>query len=178
MENRIKEILEAILFVSTRPLSVKRIRRRLPEFTEEEIEEGLKCLIDEYSGKGRGIEIVEVARGFQMRTKRDYAEFVKRFVRLKEEKMTKPMLETLAIIAFRQPITKGEIDRLRGVDSRATLKNLVEKGLVRMKRVEDSSTVFETTEIFLETFGLRSIEELPRDRDLEEMMIKKTFGRG
>lgn len=176
MADSLRQVLEAILFVSTRPVSLKRLKKRLPEFKEEDIISALRSLTDEYSKSDRGIEIVEVARGFQMRTKKEYAQYVKRFVRLKDDKLTRSMLETLAIVAFKQPITKSEIDRLRGVDSRGALRNLVERGLVRMKRNEGSSSsiIFETTELFLDTFGLKSLEELPSLEEFEEMSLKKS----
>lgn len=175
MGDSVKKILEAILFVSTRPLSIKRLKKKLPEFKDEEIVSALRSLAEDYSRSERGVEILEVAGGFQMRTKKECAPYVKRFVRLKEDKLTRSSLETLAIVAFKQPITKSEVDKLRGVDSRVALKNLLDRGLVRMRGSDGSSSsvVFETTELFLEMFGLRSLKELPSLEEFQEIGFKK-----
>ncbi|MCX7857727.1 MAG: SMC-Scp complex subunit ScpB [Deltaproteobacteria bacterium] len=169
----LKSILEAVLFVSTKPVSFRTLVKKLPEFSPEQIMETVRILIKEYNNEERAIEIVEVARGYQMRTKPRYSEYVKRFVKVKEQHLTKSMLETLAIVAYKQPITKKEIDRIRGVDSARAIKQLLEKKLIRIAGRERvlSSVIFETTDFFLECFGLKSLNELPNFAELEDVGI-------
>ncbi|MCS7280835.1 MAG: SMC-Scp complex subunit ScpB [Desulfobacterota bacterium] len=174
----LKTILEAILFVSSKPISFSLIAKRLPEFDPQDIKQALDELVKEYKENGRPIEIVEVATGYHMRTKKTYATYIERFVKKREPILTKSMLETLAIVAYKQPITKKEIDRLRGVDSSRALKGLLEKGFIRVsgKNKALSSTVFETTEIFLESFGLKSLSDLPGVSEAEELGLGSIRG--
>jgi segregation and condensation protein B len=170
----IKSIVEAILFVTTRPLSLDTLSRKLPEFRREDIFDAIKTLEDEYKRRGGPLEIVEVARGYQIRTRPEYSDYIKRFVRVKEPSLTKSMIETLAIVAYKQPITKKEIDKIRGVDSSRALKLLLERRLIRVAGKEKvlASMTFETTDLFLESFGLKSINELPDYSELEDKDIE------
>lgn len=174
----LKSIIEAVLFVSSKPLSFNALVKKLPEFKPEEIMEAIKTLLQEYNKKERPVEIVEVARGYQMRTKTEYSEYVKRFVRMREPSLTKSMLETLAIVAYKQPITKKEIDRIRGVDSSRALRQLLERKLIRMVGKEGvlASMLFETTEFFLESFGLKSLNQLPNFADIEDIGMEYSRG--
>lgn len=165
----LRSILEAILFVSSKPVSLEVLSKKLPEFKREEIKEALNALCEEYNKNGRAIEIVEVARGYQMRTKSGYGEYLKRFVKVRSPALTKSQMETLAIVAYKQPITKREIDKLRGVDSSRALRELLEKRLIKAHgdKKPFSSLEFQTTELFLEYFGLKSLNELPNFSEIE-----------
>ncbi|MCX8022694.1 MAG: SMC-Scp complex subunit ScpB [Syntrophorhabdaceae bacterium] len=166
----IKNIIEAILFISGRPVTVKRLHKRLERYSVKEIEEALRGLITEYQERGSALEIVEVSKGFLMRTRAEYRDYVKRFVKEKDVELTKAVLETLAIIAYKQPLSKAEVDRLRGVDSSRALKHLLERKLIEVAgRKEDDGRpmVFRTTDRFLEVYGLRSLDDLPTARELE-----------
>lgn len=168
----LKNILEAVLFSSSRPIALKQIKKRLEEFPSEEIEQALASLIVEYDGPGRSVEIAQVAGGYQMRTKVDYRDYVKRFVREKDVGLTRSMLETLSIIAYKQPVTKKDIDMVRGVDSARSVKHLLERRLVEMAgRNGDAGNriVFRTTDRFLEVYGLRGIEDLPTFKEIESL---------
>jgi segregation and condensation protein B len=115
---------------------------------------------------------VEVAGGWQMRTKAEYREWLKRFVREKDVGLTKSTLEALSIIAYKQPITKKEIDSVRGVDSARAIKLLLERRLITIAGKDGGGgkkIIFRTTEKFLEVFGLRSIEDLPTYKDIESL---------
>lgn len=168
----LKTILEAVLFSSSRPVTSKQVARRLEEFPIGDIEEAFRALIRDYSGPDRSVEVAEVAGGYQMRTKVDYREIVKRFVKEKDVALSRPMLETLSIIAYKQPVTKKDIDAVRGVDSARAVKHLLEKRLIDIAgRNGDAGKkmAFRTTARFLEVFGLKSIEDLPTYKDIESL---------
>ena len=132
----------------------------------------MQALIEEYRGAGRAVEIVEVSGGYQMRTKVVYRDHVKRFVKEKEAGLTRPMLETLAIIAYRQPVAKREIDGLRGVDSARTVRQLLDRKLIEIAgRNEElgKPIIFRTTTRFLELFGLKNLRDLPTIREIESL---------
>ena len=132
----------------------------------------MQALVEEYKGAGRAVEIVEVSGGYQMRTRVAYRDHVKRFVREKESGLTRPMLETLAIIAYRQPVAKREIDSLRGVDSARTVRQLLDRKLIEIAgRNEElgKPIIFRTTTRFLELFGLKNLRDLPTIKEIESL---------
>ena len=168
----LKRIIEAILFSSSKPVTLKIIKKRLEEYPQDEIEAVLRELVNEYNNSNRSVEIAEVAGGYQMRTRPEYRDWVKRFVREKDVGLTKSMLETLSIIAYKQPITKKEIDSVRGVDSARAIKFLLERKLIGIGgRNGDAGKriVFKTTEKFLEVYGLRGVDDLPTYKDMESL---------
>ena len=171
----LKKIIEAILFSSSKPVAPKLLKKRLEEYPPEEIEEALRELTTEYNNLDRAVEIAEVAGGFQMKTKPVYKEWVTRFVKEKDVGLTKSMLETLSIIAYKQPVTKKDIDNVRGVDSTRAIKLLLERKLINIAgKNEDAGKkiIFRTTEKFLEVYGLRSIDDLPTYKDLESLELE------
>lgn len=168
----LKTILEAVLFSSSRPITAKQAARRLEEFPLQDIEEAFRALIIEYSGPGRSVEIAEVAGGYQMRTRLEYRDIVRRFVKEKDVALSRPMLETLSIIAYKQPVAKRDIDAVRGVDSARAIKHLLEKRLIDIAgRNGDAGKkmTFRTTARFLEVYGLNNIEDLPTYKDIESL---------
>jgi segregation and condensation protein B len=171
----LKKIIEAILFSSSKPVAPKLLKKRLEEYPPQEIEEALRELTTEYNNLDRAAEIAEVAGGFQMKTKPVYKEWVTRFVKEKDVGLTKSMLETLSIIAYKQPVTKKDIDNVRGVDSTRAIKLLLERKLINIAgKNEDAGKkiIFRTTDKFLEVYGLRSIEDLPTYKDLESLELE------
>jgi segregation and condensation protein B len=171
----LKKIIEAILFSSSKPVAPKLLKKRLEEYPPQEIEEALRELTTEYNNLDRAVEIAEVAGGFQMKTKPVYKEWVTRFVKEKDVGLTKSMLETLSIIAYKQPVTKKDIDNVRGVDSTRAIKLLLERKLINIAgKNEDAGKkiIFRTTDKFLEVYGLRSIEDLPTYKDLESLELE------
>ncbi len=151
---------------------MKRVARRLGEFSLEDIESAFRALAAEYSDPGRSVEVAEVAGGFQMRTKVLYRDWVKRFVREKDVGLSRPMLETLSIIAYKQPVTKKEIDVVRGVDSARAVKHLLERRLIEIAGRNGEAgkrMVFRTTQRFLEVYGLKSLEDLPTYKEIESL---------
>ncbi|MCX5807622.1 MAG: SMC-Scp complex subunit ScpB [Proteobacteria bacterium] len=166
----LKRIIEAVLFVSGKPVTLKGLNKRLESCSMADIEGTVKELMSEYNYSERAIEIVEVSGGYQMRTKIDFKEWVKRFVKEKDVELTKSVLEALAIIAYRQPITKREVDALRGVDSSRAIKQLLERKFIEIAgRNEEigKPIVFRTTNRFLEVYGLMCLEDLPTIKELE-----------
>ncbi|MFH1355384.1 MAG: SMC-Scp complex subunit ScpB [Candidatus Omnitrophota bacterium] len=178
-EDNAKSVIEALLFVSEKPLTLEQIRIALDALPTTEIREKIEELKSEYERSKRGVRIVEVAGGFRMVTATDYASFLKKFFKRRQtEKLSKPALETLAIIAYKQPVTKLEIESLRNVNVDGVMKNLVEKALIRIcgrKKALGSPFVFGTTRQFLEYFGLKSLEELPKVEDFQALAEEKNI---
>ncbi|HME44860.1 MAG TPA: SMC-Scp complex subunit ScpB [Syntrophorhabdales bacterium] len=168
----LKNILEAILFSSAKPVGARKLHKGLQEYSAEEIAGAAKSLMEEYRDANRSVEIVEVAGGYQMRTKIAYRDHVRRFVKEREGGLTRPMLETLAIIAYRQPVAKRDIDGLRGVDSARTIRQLLDRKVIEIAgRNEElgKPIIFRTTARFLELFGLKDIRDLPTIREIESL---------
>jgi len=163
-KQNLKNIIEALLFASSKPLSLKKLSK-ITGFPKERIKEEVENLKKEYEEEGKAFGIFEVAGGYVMFTREDYADYVKKLRGDNSSRISKAMLETLAIVAYKQPITKSEIEILRGTSVDWTLKGLLEKGLVRVvgrKKVKGSPLLYGTTDKFLKIFGLKSLDELPR----------------
>lgn len=171
MEN-IKAIIEAMIFSADQPLALDKIQEALPEVGRAELEHIIESLDNDYRQQERGIVLTSVAGGFQLRTRGDLALWVKRIKAGRPAALTSAALETLAIVAYRQPIVKAEIERLRGVDVSAPLKGLLEKKLVKIlgrKDVPGKPIIYGTTKRFLEVFGLMDLSEMPTLRELRDI---------
>lgn len=165
-QNYTKSIIESLLFVSERPLTIEQARNVLDNLEASEIRKILDELKSEYEQANRGIRITEIAGGFQMVTPLEFAPFLKKLFKVRKvQSLSRPALETLAIIAYKQPVTKLQIQSLRNVNVDGVIKNLLEKNLIRItgrKKVPGRPYVFGTTRQFLEYFGLKSLDELPK----------------
>lgn len=169
--NPLKLILEAILFASERPLSARDIHTCLTDQTAADIKQALKELQDEYDGMGRSFVLKEVAQGFQFRTKPEYAPFILQMLKKSPTRLSRAALETLAIIAYKQPVLRQEIERLRGVDVGGILKTLLEKGLIKImgrKDMPGRPLIYGTSKKFLEVFDLKDIHSLPKLKEIRE----------
>jgi segregation and condensation protein B len=159
-------VIEALIFSSERPLSIEQIRKTLDDLEPADIRRIIEELKKEYEDNNRGMRIIEIAGGFQMITPADFSVFLKKLYKQRRiERLSRPALETLAIIAYKQPVTKFEIESLRSVNIDGVVGNLMDKGLVRIagrKKAPGRPYVFGTTRQFLEHFGLKSLEELPK----------------
>jgi segregation and condensation protein B len=159
--------IEVVLFVSDTPVTVENLRAVLEGFNKDEVRELVAELTTKY--EDRGIHVVEIAEGYQLRTKPECGDWVKKFHKLtKSTKLSQAALETLSMIAYRQPITRQEIEDIRGVDSSGVLKNLLDKNLIKSlgrKKVPGKPVTFGTTKKFLEYFGLVKLSDLPTLRD-------------
>ncbi len=171
MEQKIA-IIEALLFASETPLAAERITEILPDIERTEIVSLLRGLMREYEVRGGGISLQEVAGGFQFRTRTDLAPWIRKLKAGRPAMLSPAALETLAVVAYRQPLVKSEIDRIRGVDASGALKGLLEKKLVRIvgrKDVPGKPIIYGTTRKFLEVFNLKDLSELPTLRELKDL---------
>ena len=165
----IKPILENLLFVSDTPIRLETLIEILPEFGQEIILKGIQQIQTDCREASRGVELVEVAGGYQYRTKPQWAEWVNRLKKVKALKLSQSALETLAIIAYRQPVIRPEIEQIRGVDSGWVVRTLMEKGLVKMmgrKDLPGRPMIYGTTKAFLELFGLNALTDLPNLKEV------------
>lgn len=166
----IKPILEGILFISDSPVRLETLVEILPESNREEILEGISRIRAEYEDGSRGVELVEIAGGYEFRTKPRWAEWVNRLKKTKAVRLSRSALETLAIIAYRQPIIRPAIEEIRGVDSGWVLRTLLEKGLVKMlgrKDLPGRPMIYGTTRAFLELFSLNTLADLPNLKEIQ-----------
>lgn len=166
----LKPILESLLFVSDVPLKLETLREVLSEWSEEEILSEIRRIQEEYRKESRGIELLEVAGGYQFRTKPKYAQWISRLRKDKPVKLSQSALETLAIIAYRQPIIRSKIEEIRGVDSGWVLRTLLEKGLIKImgrKEIPGKPILYGTTQRFLELFNLKSLADLPNLKEVQ-----------
>lgn len=181
--NTIKNVLEAALLVAGQVLSVKKLASLFPEEgrpTTDEINTALQELQDDY--EGRGIELVQVGKGYRFQSRQEYAEWVGRLSEERPARYSRALLETLAIIAYRQPVTRGDIEEIRGVSvSSDIIQKLSDREWVREvghRDVPGRPALFGTTPAFLEHFGLKSLSELPplsELRDLDEIGRELNF---
>lgn len=181
MENtELKPIIESLIFVSEEPISEGGIFQAISEQTQVEklqIRECLSIIEREWNGDAsRGIGLIQVAGGFQFRTKPGLADWLKQLGIPKPTRLSGPALETLAIVAYRQPIVRSEVEKIRGVDSGAVLKTLLDRHLLRIigRRDEPGQPLlYGTTKEFLEIFNLKALSELPTLKDIEDLMRER-----
>ncbi len=162
-ERELRRILEAILIAAGRPLGYKELERILPEFDLADIKAALIALKLEYEAGQRGIELVEVAGGFRFQVPEDFGPWLRRLKRVTPIRLSKAALEALAVIVYKQPVTRAEIEQIRGVDTSGTLRFLMEHGLVRVcgrKEVPGRPLLYRTTRRFLEVFGLKDLKTI------------------
>lgn len=176
---KLKPIVESLIFVSEEPITEIGIMLALAETGVEraEVRSCIEQIEKEWNGDDlRGIGLVQVAGGYQFRTKTGFAEWLKKLNIPKPMRLTAQSLETLAIVAYRQPIVRSEIERIRGVDSGAVLKTLLERRLLRIVGRRDEPgqpLLYGTTKEFLEIFNLKALAELPTLKDIEELMRER-----
>ncbi len=175
-EEQAESIVESILFASDRPVSLASIREvfKGTNIKKDRIHRILDNLAVEYAGGRRGISLEEITGGFQLRTKVDNMNFLKRTVKARPFKLSGPALETLSIVAYKQPVVKSEIDQIRGVESGHLLRALMEKGLCnfegKAENLPGKPMQYGTTRRFLEIFGLRNVKELPTLSQIDELL--------
>ena len=163
----LKRSVEALLFASEKALSPEEIRGAfaIDEVPTSRIQDALNELREEYETQRRGFRMYEIAGGYQLASAIDFAEVLKRFYQEREKKKMSPAsLETLSVIAYRQPVTRADIEGIRGVNVDAAVKGLMDKNLIRIvgrKEVPGRPILYGTTREFLEHFGLKSLEDLP-----------------
>jgi len=173
----LKAELEALLFATDQPLSIARLQEMVPRSDKEAIQTALDELENDYLDPARAFRLLRIAGGFQLGTKQEYADVVRRlFVGKRRVRLTKAALEALAIIAYKQPTTRPEIDAIRGVASGGVLETLLERNLVRIAgRAEGVGRplLYATTGEFLQYLGLNRLRDLPNLEELEAMLVER-----
>ena len=185
MNATLPHIIEALLFGAQKPLTIRELASAIKSaedegidfkrVTEAEIAAGLEQLKIDYIQQERAFQLVEKAEGWQLASDPAYAPWVRQlFPAAKPSRLTPPALETLAIIAYRQPITRADVEAVRGVAVDGVLQSLMERGLVKIAgraEVPGRPLLYETTQFFLEHFGLRNLDELPNSEELRRRYL-------
>ena len=167
----LKAILEGLIFVSETPLTVDRMKEVLGT-QKRDLQRLLSEMVEDYRASSRGFLLAEVAEGFQFRTRPEHADWIRKLKKAKSAALSQPALETLAIVAYRQPVVRMDIEKIRGVDSGGVLRTLLERKLVKIigkKDVPGKPIVYGTSKRFLEVFGLKDLSELPTLKDLDSL---------
>src|SRR5437773_9988431 len=172
---KLSTLLEAIVYLAKEPVSVNAIKKVLTDVDRIEIQQKLNELIEQYRATDHGIEIREVADGFRFSTKPEHHEVLKQFIKtqIPPTRLSLAALETLAVIAYRQPVTVPEIQEIRGVHATSVIKTLLDKRLITTagrKEVLGRPILYKTTKEFLVHFGLKDIGELPSMEEFEELI--------
>jgi len=171
----IKAIIENILLAADQPVNEGQLQSLLGDGTEKAV---LKSIVDELMDEyqSRNLQILQVAEGYQLCTRHDYSDWVRKFLKLdKTAKLTQPSLDTLAIIAYKQPLTRTEVEEIRGVDSSGVMRTLLEKKVISpggRKKVPGRPIMYRTTRKFLEYFGLRDLSDLPTLEDFKKSELE------
>lgn len=169
----IKKAIECIIFVSDQPVSVDKLQQVFTELEKGDIRKFLKELIQEWGALGRGILLEEVAGGYQFRTDPAFSEYITNFnKRVKKFRLSRAALEVLAIIAYKQPVTRVEVESIRGVDSSGVINALLERRILEIKgrkEVIGKPFLYGTTGEFLEVFGLKNLSDLPTLKEIDEI---------
>jgi segregation and condensation protein B len=172
VSEKLQPILEALVFAADHPLSPREISDWLPEYSIRDIRAALNALEMEYGSMGRSFFLKEVASGYQFRTKREFAPYVLKMYKTSPSRLSQAALETLAIIAYKQPILRQEIEKLRGVDVGGIVRTLLEKGLIRIvgrKNLPGRPFIYGTTKKFLEVFDLTDLNSLPKMKEIKTL---------
>lgn len=171
MDN-LKYIIESLIFVSDGPLTLDQIKGVLPEIDPKRIRAAIDALIREYTNRPRGFYLREIAGGIQFRTRPEYKEYIAALLRSTPPRLSKAAMETLAIVAYKQPIIRADIEHIRGVDSGGVLRLLMERKFVRVlgrREIPGRPLIYATTKQFLEVFDLKNLRELPTPKEIEEL---------
>ena len=171
----IKAIIENILLAADQPVSEAQFKNLFGDEVEKvSFKSVLEELIDEYNS--RNLQILQVAEGYQLCTRHDYSSWVRKFLKFdKTRKLSQPSLDTLSIIAYKQPLTKAEVEEIRGVDSSGVVRTLLEKKIISpggRKKVPGRPIMYRTTRKFLEYFGLKDLSDLPTLEDFKESELE------
>lgn len=167
-----RRIVEALILASPEPIPLARIAQIVPELEVGVAKDLINELNTAYAEQDRSFEIWEVAGGYQIRTRAEFSGYLQQLRRERPLRLSQASLETLAIIAYKQPVTRAEVEDVRGVDSGAVMKTLLDRRLVRIsghREVPGRPLLYGTSKRFLEIFGLESIRQLPSLRELEEL---------
>ncbi len=168
-----KKIVEALIVAAAEPVSPQRLAQIVPGLKPAGARKLVEELGREYDEQDRAFEIWEVAGGFQIRTRAEYAGHLRQLHAERPLRLSRAALETLAVVAYKQPVTRAEIEQVRGVDVGAVVRSLLDRKLVRVaghREVPGRPMLYATTRRFLEVFGLHQLEDLPTPREIEELL--------
>ena len=172
--DELKKIIESLLFVAENPLNVHTISKATGrDITEVQV--ALKELTQEYLDRKGGFFLGRVAGGYQFRTPPETTPWIKRLIQPKAPRLSKAALETLAIIAYKQPVIRADIERIRGVDSGGVIRMLLERKLLRIlgrKEIPGRPLIYATTKLFLQVFDLKDLKDLPSPQEIENMTLE------
>ncbi|HSO19018.1 MAG TPA: SMC-Scp complex subunit ScpB [Desulfosarcina sp.] len=172
MADELKHIIESLLFVSDAPLTMDHLKGILEGEETAAIREAVDALIVEYAQRDGGYVLKQVAGGYQFRTQGRYNEWIKRLVKPNAPRLSRAALETLAIVAYNQPIIRSDIEHIRGVDSGGVLRMLMERKLIRVlgrKEIPGRPLIYATAKHFLDVFELKDLKDLPTPKEIEEL---------
>jgi segregation and condensation protein B len=172
----LKAIIESLLFVADKPMSVEKLAEIIEEAEAKAIRGALDELLDEFNNPGRGFRLHEVAGGYQFRTHPECQAYIRRMLKPAPSRLSRAALETLAIIAYKQPIIRSDIEHIRGVDSGGVLRVLMEKKLVRVlgrREIPGRPLIYATTKHFLEVFDLKNLRDLPTPKEIAELTAQE-----
>ena len=167
----LKNIIESLLFVADEPLTIERLKQIISGAEAKALRAALEELTVDYETRLGGFYLNQVAGGYQIRTRPEYMEWIKRLLQPKPQRLSKAALETLAIIAYKQPAIRSDIEQLRGVDCGGVLRVLLERKFIRVlgrKEIPGRPLIYATTKRFLEVFGLKNLKDLPTPKEIEE----------
>ena len=170
MSKSLKMIVEALLYAAETPLSPREIHAVLPDVEASDITAALEELQQEYENMERSFTLKEVANGYQFRSRSEYGPYILKMLQKSPGRLSKASMETLAIIAYKQPILRHEIERFRGVYVGGILRTLLEKGLIKImgrKNLPGRPLIYGTSKKFLEVFDLKSISDLPKLKEIK-----------
>ena len=170
----LKPIIESLIFVSEEPITVKQLAAILDGEAKADIEAAAEALVEDFQARGGGLEIRRLAEGYQIRTRPEYSEYVRRYLKSQPSaRLSLAALETLAVIAYKQPITIPEILEIRGKSSTSAIKTLLDRRLIVAKghkQVVGRPMMYGTSDDFLIQFGLNDLSELPNLEDFEDLL--------
>jgi segregation and condensation protein B len=167
----LKNIIESLLFAADEPLTIDRLKNIITGAEAQAIRAALDELRVDYEARQGGFFLKEVADGYQIRTRPDYKEYIRRLLQPRPQRLSKAALETLAIIAYKQPVIRSDIEHIRGVDCGGVLRVLLERGFIRVlgrKDIPGRPLIYATTKRFLEVFDLKNLKDLPTPKEIEE----------
>lgn len=171
----LKNIIESLLFVAEEPLSIEQIKQVLSLPDTKMIRQSLNELMADYEERRGAFTLHEVAGGYQFRSRPDYVPWIRRLLQPKPSRLSKAALETLAIIAYKQPMIRSDVEHLRGVDCGGVLRMLLERKLIRVlgrKEIPGRPLIYATTKQFLQVFDLKNLKDLPSPKEIEALGIE------
>ena len=172
--NEIENIVEALLFSSDTPLTLAKLKEIIEKESTKTIRQVLNNLMKKYQQSSSALQLIEIAGGFQIVSKEDYFPYIQKLYKGRQAaRLTSRALETLAIIAYKQPVTKSEMENIRGVNVDGVIKTLLERNLITIEgrqKAPGNPLLYGTTKYFLEYFGLKNLEALPKLKEIDDLL--------